>query len=89
MSIRGLFEKKKKRTREEINQEYNNEAVLFGHKSALLSETTKQLEEIEKELNGHLVKMIKLRKEASTSTAVHTKTESKSTETNPQDPDVA
>lgn len=74
----------KTRTREKINQEYNTEAVMFGHKSALIMETTTHLEGLQKEVEKHLDAMIRLRKEASTAPA-----ETPPAETKTEDPGVA
>jgi hypothetical protein len=52
MTIRSLFGKKKKtlgftekkRTREEINQEYNHHAVMFGHISRIICQNQKLID---------------------------------------------
>jgi len=72
--IRSIFTKKKKktlgfepkqRTRDEINQEYNHHAVMYGHSACLMEEAQKQLETIQVGLNAHLDAMVKLRVEGS------------------------
>lgn len=65
MAIHKLFKKKKKlgfqdkqRTREEINQEYNHHAVMYGHVTRLMSDNQKLLDH-------HLAAMDRLNKEGS------------------------
>ncbi len=96
MAITKLFGKKKKRmgfqetppkqrTRDEINQEYNQHAAMHGHKSALLAETREHFEKAihtaEIELESHVVKMLYLRKEAAELPPEEPKT--------PEDPEAA
>ncbi len=65
MAIRGIFDRKKKlgfkekhRSREEINQEYNHHAVMFGHITRIIADNQKLLE-------VHLEHMQRLNQEGS------------------------
>ena len=81
--ISSLFRKKKRlgfaekrRPKEEINQEYNHHAVMYGHTACLMTESQKLLDH-------HLESMLRLRAEGSKLPAETPKTDDKPTETAP------
>ena len=54
----------KQRTKEEINQEYNQHAVMYGHEACMVAEAQEHVEKIIKSQEAHIEAMLKLRKEA-------------------------
>lgn len=51
------------RTRQEIDQEYSNTAILLGHKSRVLAQVKAEAARIEKEIEQHTAQLLELNKE--------------------------
>jgi uncharacterized coiled-coil protein SlyX len=52
-----------KRTRKEVDQDYSNQALLLGHKSRVLAQVKAEVERLEKEIKGHLDRLLELNQE--------------------------
>lgn len=59
-----LKKKKEPRTREVINNEYQQNALNLGHKSRILRQLIDQQEQVEKEIKAHLEMLLTLNAEA-------------------------
>jgi hypothetical protein len=55
----------KPRTKEQINQEYNQHAVMYGHDACMVAEANEHVERFLKSQDDHLKAMLALRQEAS------------------------
>jgi hypothetical protein len=58
------FSAKKIRTPEEINKEYNENAVQYGHKSRQIVTLQQHVENLKAEMTGHLRRMGEIQEEA-------------------------
>jgi hypothetical protein len=54
----------KQRTKEEINQEYNQHAVMYGHEACMIEEAQEHVEKIFKSQEQRVRAMVNLRQEA-------------------------
>ncbi len=55
----------KQRTKEEINLEYNQHAVMYGHDACMIAEAEKHVETLMASQENHIRAMLALRQEAS------------------------
>lgn len=66
MSAKEKIEKdfaQKKRTRKEVDADYQNEAVWLGHKIRLIATFNESISKLEKEVEGHTTRLLELNAE--------------------------